>query len=433
MPIFILFFALFLKAEAQTALDPDLEKLFRDSLLFYHTALRDPVSGQYFDSTDIGRPANGSSSVAATGMGLVALALGDATGLIPEARAEYLKTLKFAMGQGFVDEQNYYSNRSKQGWFRHWFDIRTGKDNGGTRVDGFSTIDTAILVAGAQLAANYFEASGKDTDGSVRKIANELLLGVSWNSAVARASSARFYLNFDLANGEASQSSPPFNEYALIPCLGAYAERKKGKSGSMVKLWQTHFLDPNLHPRKSYEGLSLLTDHPSKYISNFTLQFTYYLCRSINTNSDYIKYFKRAAEADRLWFSKQGADPQFWGLGAGSTRFVSGEVGKVNSLYQANRWDNNEYHMVSPHIIAGFLPLYPEGKKDLLALYKNQQCLYTHRDLQVLWRCSFKDPKLPMSRLQAIDFSTMFLGLSTLHPAVGADFYQKYAPGLLYR
>ncbi|MFT7589322.1 MAG: hypothetical protein ACI959_001539, partial [Limisphaerales bacterium] len=43
-----------------------------------------------------------------------------------------------------------------------------------------------------------------------------------------------------------------------------------------------------------------------------------------------------------------------WGLGAGSANFGFG--------YHADRIDDNPGNIVSPHIIAGFLPIYPGGK-----------------------------------------------------------------------
>ncbi|MDO9183914.1 MAG: hypothetical protein Q7U04_15975, partial [Bacteriovorax sp.] len=59
-----------------------------DSLRFFNTELRHQGSGQYYDAISLNAAdgADENSSVAATGMGLVSLALGDATGTIGNAK-----------------------------------------------------------------------------------------------------------------------------------------------------------------------------------------------------------------------------------------------------------------------------------------------------------------------------------------------------------
>lgn len=179
-------------------------RLLEDSLQFFNTALRDPESGQYYDAISLrsGDGTESNSSVAATGMGLVTLALGDATGTVPGAYGKAVQSLRYALGEGAIRGVPYTSRRSKTGWFRHWFDARNGADNNGSRGDGYSTIDTAILVAGAQLAAKYFHAHGQDNNGELRKLADRALGTVDWASAIADMDKGKLYLNYDLAHGK---------------------------------------------------------------------------------------------------------------------------------------------------------------------------------------------------------------------------------------
>lgn len=403
-------------------------KLLRDSIRYYSLELRHAESGQYYDARPLGEGIDYNSSVAATGMGLVALALGDATGNLQDAPEQAQTTMQFLLGRGTIGGQAYLSRRAKAGWFRHWFDTRNGADNNATRADGYSTIDTAILSAGAQLAANYFAAAGKDADGSLRRMADELLFSVKWSDAISNMEKGKLYLNYNLATEAPKASTAKFNEYILVACLGRVAEKRQGKSGPMTEFWNRHYADPSTLPTKSYEGIPLLTDHPGHFLSSFTMQFATYLCGDVSRSEEYLAFFSQAQKADQLWFEKQNAQPGFWGLGAGEVRYRD-EQGNVKSQYHADSIDNNPHLIASPHIIAGFLPVHPEGIKDLLRMYARRDCTYRVGGYDLLWRCNLKDLKLPLDRLQAIDYSSMVLGLASLHPNVGLDFYRKHAVG----
>jgi hypothetical protein len=360
-------------------------------------------------------------------MGLVSLALAHAEGLAPGARGKTLRTLRAALGLAKVNGKAYVSRRARAGWFRHWFDIRDGSDNDASRGDGYSTIDTAILVAGAQLAADYYGDAGLDADGEVRRLADRLLTSVDWDSAVADLAQGRLTLNFDLSTEKPKAATAVFNEYLVVACVGAYAERKLGRRGAIAEFWDRHYASPAKLPKKSYEGIELLTDWPGHYLSSFVPQFAAYLCSDVSRSEEYLGFVRNAAEADRRWFSHETEKPYLWGLGAGEVRYR--DAAGLRKEYAANNVGENPHRVVSPHVIAGFLPVYPRGARDLLTLAERRECLYSHGGHDILWRCSLDDLSLPFDRLQAVDFSSMVFGLSTLDPAVnGWSFFQKYAP-----
>ncbi len=409
------------------------EKLLSDSLQFYNQYLRHASSGQYYDSLYIGhsKSVNTSSSVAATGMGLIALSLADVVGTEPNAREKALQTLRFVLGMGSINGVPYISKRSIDGWFRHWFEVSTGDDNFLTVVDGFSTIDTAILVAGAQLAANYFSASGKDTNGEIKALADRILFSVDWGTAVADLKKGELFLNFDYKYSKPLGRTKVFNEYVLVACMGRFAENKKKYMGPMTQFWDQHFADPkNTLPHKNFAGHELLTDHPNYYLSSFIMQFSTYLCSSVANSADYNQYFASAQKADQEWFSAMSNKKYMWGLGAGEVRYYDPVIQKIQSYYNADKINDNPHLMVSPHVIAGFLPVHPDGIYDLLDMYKSRECLYDFNNLEILWRCSLLDLKLPIDRVQAIDYSTMFLGLSSYHQGVGLRFFRQYSAGV---
>jgi hypothetical protein len=92
-----------------------------------------------------GHPSHNIASSAATGFGLTALCVGASRGWIKrgEARARVLTTLRF------------FAERAPQehGWFLHWMDKETGERRWQSE---YSSIDTALLLAGVLTARQYF-------------------------------------------------------------------------------------------------------------------------------------------------------------------------------------------------------------------------------------------------------------------------------------
>lgn len=394
------------------------QKLLADAIKLFNNELRNKASGQYYDAINLGsNSVETNSSTAATGMGLVTLAIGDRTGIIADANIKTVQTLSALINPKF-------SKRHSQGWFRHWFKAQDGSDNTWSAGDGYSTIDTAILAAGAVLNANYFKAQKNDPEGLIEEFSDRMLLSVNWASAISDMNSGRLYMNYDLTSGAPKKVTLKFNEYILVVCMGKLAESKRGHKGPMTEFWQRHFENPDNLPRKIYQSsegtLSILTDHPFHYLSSFTIQFAYFLCGDVNQNPSYIAYLKNAQKMDKDWFSKQASNPlSLWGSGAGEA--IRG--------YEANSVMNNNSLIVSPHIVAGFLAESPALISDLAKIYEQKQFLYSHNDKEILWRRSLLHSEKSIRRLQAVDFSTMIFGLATLQPNIRKDFFKSYAPG----
>jgi len=422
----ILFFSFVISANAvaSSALAPQpfsqgtSQKLLTDALNLFNNELRNKASGQYYDAVNLGATTNETnSSTAATGMGLVTLAIGDSTGAVTDANIKTVQTLSALLNPQF-------SKRHAQGWFRHWFKAQDGADNAWSAADGYSTIDTAILAAGAVLNANYFKSADKDPEGLITEFSDRLLLSVDWASAISDSNSGRLFMNFDLNSGAPKKVTLKFNEYILVSCMGKLAEAKRGIRGPMTEFWQRHFANPETLPKKVYQSqqgpLNILTDHPFHYLSSFTIQFAYYLCADVSTSSAYVTFLKNAQKADQDWFSKQPNNPlSLWGSGAGEA--VRG--------YEANSVMNNATLIVSPHIVAGFMAESPMLLNDLLKLYSQKQFVYLHNNKEILWRRSLTSPEKPLSRLQAVDFSTMIFGLASSQPTIRSDFFKKFAAG----
>ena len=116
------------------------------------------------------------SSIAAVGFGLTAYGIGAERGYVTrEAAAERtLKTLQsfLAMKQG--PEARGVSGY--KGFFYHFLDMKTAER---FQTVELSTVDTALLVAGALFAQSYFDRDN-GTEEAIRKAADDLYARVEW-------------------------------------------------------------------------------------------------------------------------------------------------------------------------------------------------------------------------------------------------------------
>ena len=133
-------------------------------------------------------------------------------------------------------------------------------------------------------------------------------------------------------------------------------------------------------------------------------------------------YFNNALQADKLWWTNSTlVSTNEWGLGAGET---------PGGGYSADRINTNPNTIVSPHIIAGFIPINPSSKDNLKIIYNSiPASAYTIPSdpaRKVLWRYSFTNPALRCGYIQVVDFSTMLYGLTSLPEYLGGNFFDTY-------
>lgn len=135
-----------------------LNKIEKDTLQYF-TRFSDKLTGLTKDSSRAGSP----SSVAATGFALAAYAIGGSRGWIAQdyAYTRILTTLQTLQ----------HKAAHEKGVFYHFLDARTGKRVWGSEA---SSIDTALAVAGALLAARYYPGT------EIEKLAREIYERVDW-------------------------------------------------------------------------------------------------------------------------------------------------------------------------------------------------------------------------------------------------------------
>ncbi|HUP63422.1 MAG TPA: glucoamylase family protein [Thermoanaerobaculia bacterium] len=122
------------------------------------------------------------SSIAAVGFGLTAYGIGAHRGYVtrPQAAERTLATLRsmLAMKQG--PEARGVSGY--KGFFYHFLDMKTGERFGTVEL---STVDTALLLAGALFAQSYFDRDD-DTERAIRGAVDELYARIDWRWAQTR-------------------------------------------------------------------------------------------------------------------------------------------------------------------------------------------------------------------------------------------------------
>ena len=154
--------------------DEDLEALQRATFEYFWTE-SNPANALIADNTGAGHvPA----SIAGCGMALSSYAVAAARGFAerPLIAARVLTLLEFFRDapQGPEPDATGY-----KGFYYHFLDVQDGTR---ARRCELSTIDTAILLAGALTAACYFDAD-TPVERAVREVADELYRRADWNWA----------------------------------------------------------------------------------------------------------------------------------------------------------------------------------------------------------------------------------------------------------
>ncbi|MQQ09614.1 hypothetical protein GFB49_14195 [Epibacterium sp. SM1979] len=433
----VLFCALIAAAPVQAdELDAFAAERLQDAVLLFDQEFRNDETGQYLDSIRLD-DRNGSplSSIAASGMGLISLAIGDATGVIPDADTKAETTLEHLLGLN--TDTDFAVKRSANGWYRHWFNVHTGAVPKGSK-EKYSTIDTAILSAGAAILGNYLTDRAERNNTPIpraARLAHQLVMSINWTTAIRDPQRGSIHLVFYGAEAERptdNVATIPFDEYALLPCMAARFENLTRNEGDATLFWHSHFDDVKALPMPKHESFTLLGKPSGNVPSHFTHQFAFYLCGDYARDPIFLEELRELKKADRQWFESNGTPAGLWGLGAGS-EIVFDQNNQIEKYrYGVARLGENPNKTASPAIMAGFLPVnMADGTQTILAelkaLWDTGACRYEHEDLEFMWRCSAKDPSLQVKRLEAIDFSTWMLGLATVHPDVGLAFFQDYA------
>jgi len=406
-----------------------------DAILLYDRHFRVAETGQYLDAIKLdGSVQTPLSSTASTGMGLISLAVGDALGVIEDAEDKAEVTLSHLLGRGTTP--GFIVDRSKSGWFRHWFDAKTG-ELPDWNTEKFSTIDTAILGAGTAILASYLREKADQSGQPLSRagqLAEELVMSVDWRTAIRNPKRGSIHLVFYGSDERPTKnvSTIPFDEYAILPCLAASYEKLHGLSGPATKVWKSRYDAAEDLPMSAYENFTLLGKPKGSIPSHFTHQFAFHLCGAYAGDPDFIDELEELMLADKGSFEHSDGTPSLWGLGAGSELVFDPGGYNIDQRYAVSRLVKNEQGTASPAIMAGFLAVDEDrGRTGILSnlkgLWDQRHCRYDYAGLSFMWRCAPRAPKQQVTRVEGVDFSTWMLGLATAHPRLGIEFFQRHA------
>lgn len=366
--------------------------------------LRHPKTGVYRDAYVMVGQGENPSSIAATGVGLIALTIAHREGWEDNVEVLVEQTLR---AMGGLEPSFIPDRQSDTGFFRHWMSPVSG---GRAWNSEYSTIDTALLVRGALFAANYF-----CDNPVIRELAWDLYASVDWERAIANPQTGALYMVID-EDGQGKAITRPFNEYVIVADLA-----RLDPSNQVAQATWENVYHPELiwkFPQINFFGYRLLSD--GSMLSSFVSQFVYYLVHDYTVSPSYQEFFRQAQQGDKYDWNRRANWPSYlWGHGAGT------EDG-LGSGYLANAIGRNKHGIVSPYIIAGFLPVYPEGIEDLYSIYLNHlpYDVYENESDQAdtrrfrqayrygLVRFAPEKPRWYPAHMSLVDWSSMLYGLA---------------------
>ena len=163
-------------------------------------------------------PTPSACSIAAVGFALTCWVAGASRGWMPrinaaDLTARALRTLETAPQGDAADGVS-----GTRGWFYHFLNMQTGLRAGACEL---STIDTALLMAGALTAARYFD--GQDpAEVEIRERTQRMMARIDW--AFALRPSGRFALGWSPEGGFIPYEWGGYNEAMLLYVLALGAE-----------------------------------------------------------------------------------------------------------------------------------------------------------------------------------------------------------------
>lgn len=281
---------------------------------------------------------NGSSFHPATpdaaGFALLSLAAFDHLDTIPDAAVRVEHILKAYAGQN----PGVAPDRSADGHFIHFMNINTGAPAGGGWDASYTPIGTALLVAGAQFAANHFH-----DNANIVALADQLTASVNFNNAIHPGLGGGIYLNMGKAGGGTGGTVSNWNEFMLVESL-ALREQDNARALAVKHRW----LDTDFIPKRNYGSIPTLTDNPGVFAPAFWVQQMQFFNGDFRHSESFQTFFENQRLADQAFSGNAlpfGLGEEFrYGLTAG----VSPQGYAVDSI------SNHPNNVFSPEAVAAW-------------------------------------------------------------------------------
>lgn len=280
-------------AEEKAASEGEFLNAIQERAFRYFEKEKNPYNGLVRDSASNreGGVSNAPASIAAVGFALTAYPVGVERGWMGRGAARELtkRTLEFFLGE--APEHN--------GFFYHFLDFETGKR---VNASELSPIDTALFLAGALFAAEYYE------DPEIRELVRKIYERVDFEWMLNKGSTLA--LAWSPETGFSRQRWDHFDESLLLYALATGAPSHPVPPGTWKEV---------LKPVGSYRDYCLIQMPPL-----FTHQYPHIWLDLKNKNDGFADYFKNSVNAtlaNRAFCVDQsskfaGYGPDLWGLSA---------------------------------------------------------------------------------------------------------------------
>ena len=265
-----------------------LSKIEKDTVQYF-LRMSDKVTGLTRDSSQTGSPA----SIAATGFSLAAIAIGQDRGWIPKdyAYRQITKTL-----QTLLETAEH-----KNGFYYHFLDPRSGKRVWASEA---SSIDTALLVAGALLASQYYPGTEVET------MAKQIYERVDWPWMMNNSS--LICMGWKPESGFLPYYWDSYNELIILQALAI---------GSPTHPVPADAWEAWVRNEEEFNGKWIIYSHSG---SLFTYQYSQSFIDFRNLDDQGINYFDNSVNAtianweysDQFQTQHQGYSERSWGLSA---------------------------------------------------------------------------------------------------------------------
>lgn len=392
-----------------------ISSLYRGSYAFWQQARNE--NGSYEDKLFFNGERSHVGSIANSGMGLIALTIGHKNGWEPNAEALALQTLRMLAGK----DANIRVPQNPNNTYIHFYNTQTGHAVG----DDWSPIDSAIMLSGALFAKNYFS-----NNAEIAALADELYKKTDLTDYIASVEYGRIYLAQNSDGSFKEHVTKTYNEYMLVAALAKQQalDFGLGHDSAPVAFWDKWYATPANLPVAEYNDIPILSEGRKWFTSQFNFLFNNYLIHDYSNSPAYREATVNAAKVDYTWWREmdiEGLGVHEWGTGAGACP----EGYCVDRFhFDADRQFNRNL-MVSPHIMAGFMPYMDRAKADLIATYRDQTINARHElpgGYEILWRYSYDYPEWEATWAEGVDFSTFLFGLAALPEHLGMEFFNTH-------
>ncbi|MGD9635042.1 MAG: dockerin type I domain-containing protein [Pirellulales bacterium] len=330
----------------------------------------------------------------AAGFALLSLAAFDHLGKMNDAASRVENILRAYAGQN----AGVTPDRSADGHFVHFMNVSNGAYATGWD-HSYTPIGTALLVAGAQFAANHFA-----DNANIRALSDQLTQSVNFNAAIHPNLNGRIFLDMGKAGGGVGGTVTNWNEFMLVESL-ALREENNDRALAIKHRW----LDTDFIPKRSYAGTPTLTDSASSFASGFWVQQMHFFNGDFRHSADFEQFFLNQRDADKAYSAQALGEDFRYGLTAGLV--PSPEV------YHADRIFDHPHNVFSPEAVAGW------GDMETLLQFYNQQIPTSNAAYQLgMVRVSAEQPNWKPADAGLVDHLFLLFGLvESLDPNFFAD------------